>query len=176
MFIETERLYFRELLETDVEGIFSLDSDPEVHQHLGKNPIKNIQQAKDVIKFIRQQYVDNGVGRLAIIEKESSDFVGWGGFKLITDLTNGYKDYHDLGYRFLKKHWGKGYATESSKAAVEYGFNELKLPSIYAIADIDNLQSQRVLKKCGFIEKEIFNYDLVPHYWYEHHKLTMELF
>lgn len=167
MLIETERLYFRELLETDVEGLFSLDSDPEVHQYLGKNPIKTIQQANDAIKFIRQQYVDNGVGRLAIIEKESSNFVGWGGFKLVTDLTNGHKDYYDLGYRFIKKSWGKGYATESSKAAVEYGFNSLKLPAIYAIADIDNLQSQKVLKKCGFTEKEIFSYDLVSHYWYE---------
>ncbi|HWW39956.1 GNAT family N-acetyltransferase [Pedobacter sp.] len=165
--IETERLYFRELVDTDVEGVFSLDSDPEVHQYLGQNPIRTIQQAEDAIKFIRQQYIDNGVGRLAIIEKETNDFVGWGGFKLITDLTNGRKDYHDLGYRFIKKAWGKGYATESSKAVVEYGFNELKLPVIYAIADIGNLQSQKVLKKCGFIEKEVFNYDSVPHYWYE---------
>ncbi|SDK58262.1 Acetyltransferase (GNAT) domain-containing protein [Pedobacter sp. ok626] len=167
MIIETERLYFRELLETDVDGIFSLDSDPEVHQYLGKNPIKTSQQAKDVISSIRKQYVDNGVGRLAIIEKETNDFVGWGGFKLITDLTNGHIGYHDLGYRFIKTFWGKGYATESSKAAVEYAFNQLKLHVIYAIADIGNLQSQKVLKKCGFIEKGLFDYDLVPHYWFE---------
>lgn len=167
MIIETERLYFRALLETDVNGIFDLDTDPEVHQYLGRSPIKTVEQAKDVIKFIRQQYIDNGIGRLAIIEKETNDFVGWGGFKLITSLTNGRKDYHDLGYRFLKKSWGKGYATESSKAAVEYAFNELMLPVIYAMADIDNLQSRKVLKKCGFIEKELFDYDLVPHYWYE---------
>jgi [ribosomal protein S5]-alanine N-acetyltransferase len=165
--IETERLYFRELLETDVDGIFSLDSDPEVHEYLGKNPIKTIQQAKDAISYIRKQYVDNGVGRLAIIEKETNSFLGWGGLKLITDLTNGHKRYHDLGYRFLKKSWGKGYATESSKATVEYAFNELKLPVIYAIADISNLQSQKVLKKCGFIENGVFDYDLVPHYWYQ---------
>lgn len=165
--IETERLYFRELLNTDVSGIYSLDSDPEVHQYLGNNPIKTVEQAEDAIKFIRQQYIDNGVGRLAIIEKETNDFVGWGGFKLITDLTNGHKDYYDLGYRFIKKSWGKGYATESGKAAVEYGFNKLELPVIYAIADAGNLQSQNVLKKCGFIEKEVFDYDAIPHYWYE---------
>ena len=165
--IETERLYLRELVDTDVNGIFNMDSDPQVHQYLGGNPINTIQQAKAVIKFIRQQYVDNGVGRLAIIEKETNNFVGWGGFKLITDLTNGHKDYYDLGYRFQKKYWGNGYATESSKAAVEYGFNELKLPIIYAIVDVNNLQSQKVLKKCGFLEKGLFDYDLIPHYWFE---------
>ncbi|TCC99482.1 GNAT family N-acetyltransferase [Pedobacter hiemivivus] len=167
MIIETERLYFRELLETDIRGVFSLDSDPEVHQYLGGNPIESAQQALNAIKFIRQQYIDYGVGRLAIIEKETNSFVGWGGFKLITDLTNGHKNYHDLGYRFLKTAWGKGYATESSKATVEYGFNKLKLPVIYAMADRGNLQSRKVLKKCGFIEKGLFDYDLVPHYWYE---------
>jgi len=165
--IETERLYLRELVDTDVNGIFNMDSDPQVHQYLGGNPINTIQQAKAVIKFIRQQYVDNGVGRLAIIEKETNNFVGWGGFKLITDLTNGHKDYYDLGYRFQKKYWGNGYATESSKATVEYGFNELKLPIIYAIVDVNNLQSQKVLKKCGFLEKGLFDYDLIPHYWLE---------
>ena len=167
MIIETERLYFREFVATDADGIFSLDSDPEVHQYLGKNPIKTIQQAKDIISFIRKQYVDNGVGRLAIIEKETNNFVGWGGFKLVTDLTNGHQHYYDLGYRFLKQAWGKGYATESSKAAVEYAFNTLKLPVIYAIADRGNLQSRRVLEKCGFIAKGLFDYELVPHYWFE---------
>ena len=90
--IETDRLYLRELLDTDDMGIFNLDADPEVHKFLGNNPIKTVQQAKEIIKFIRQQYIDNGVGRLAIIEKHTDNFVGWGGFKLITEQVTGEKD------------------------------------------------------------------------------------
>ena len=165
--IETDRLYFREIFESDDNSILELDSDPVVHQYLGNRPIKDIIQARDLIQFIRQQYVDNGIGRLAIIEKETDNFAGWGGFKLITNLVNGHQNYHEIGYRFIKRYWGKGYATESSKAAIEFGFNNLELPVIYAIADTSNIQSKKVLEKCGFTCKEIFDYEFKPHYWFE---------
>lgn len=165
--IETDRLYFREILESDDCSILELDSDPAVHQYLGNHPIKDIIQARDLIQFIRQQYADNGIGRSAIIEKETNNFVGWGGFKLITDIINGHQNYHDLGYRFIKKYWGKGYATESSKAAIEFGFSSLGLPVIYAIADIGNMQSKKVLEKCGFRCEGIFDFEVKPHYWFE---------
>lgn len=167
MIIETERLYFRELLATDDAAIFELDSDAEVHQYLGQHPITTIADARQSIKHIRQQYVDNGIGRFAIIEKDTNSFVGWGAFKLITEPTNGHQFYHDLGYRLIKRYWGKGYATESSKAAVDYAFNHLKLTAIYAIADVGNLSSQKVLEKCGLVRNGVFDYEGVPHYWFE---------
>jgi ribosomal-protein-alanine N-acetyltransferase len=167
LLIETDRLYFREILESDEHGIFELDSDPNVHQYLGNQALKSIIQARDSIQFIRQQYIDNGIGRLAIIEKETDDFVGWGGFKFITTKINEHQNYYDLGYRFIKRYWGKGYATESSKAAIEFGFKSLDLPVIHAIADIRNIQSRKVLEKCGLKCKEIFDYDAMPHYWFE---------
>ncbi len=144
-----------------------MDSDAAVHQYLGNHPIENIFQARDAIQFIRQQYVDNGIGRMAIIEKETEDFLGWGGFKLVTNLVNGHQNYYDLGYRFIRKHWGKGYATESAKAAIEFGWNDLGLSGIYAMTDINNTQSKKVLEKCGFKCTEVFDYETTPHYWFE---------
>lgn len=165
--IETERLYFREFTAADDVNILELDADPEVHKYLGQKPIKNLREAQAVISFIRRQYVDNGIGRLAIIEKETGNFIGWGGFKLISDPTNQHSNYHDLGYRFIKKYWGKGYATESAKAAVKFGLEKLNLKIIYAIADVNNTQSRKVLEKCGFNCKEVFDYELTPHHWFE---------
>ena len=165
--IETNRLYFREIEESDDYSILELDSDPGVHQYLGNRPIEDITEARKLIQFIRQQYVDNGIGRLAIIEKETNYFVGWGGFKLITDFVNGHQNYHDLGYRIIRKYWGKGYATESSKAAIDFAFNKLGFDIIHAITDVNNIQSKKVLEKCGFIYKEVFEYHTVPHYWFE---------
>jgi ribosomal-protein-alanine N-acetyltransferase len=165
--IETDRLYFRKFVENDDNNIFALNSDPEVQQFLGENPIQKIEEAREIIRFIRQQYSDNGIGRLAIIEKSSNEFVGWGGLKLITQANNGHQNYHDLGYRLMKKFWGKGYATESSKAVVEYGFNHLKLSIIYAIADVRNLKSHHVLNKCGFVEQQEFLHCHTRHFWYE---------
>ncbi len=170
IFIETERLILRELLDSDVKGIFELDADPEVHEYLGKNPITTIEQASEVISFIRKQYVDNGIGRLAIIEKETNSFVGWGGFKLVTELTNGHQHYYDLGYRLVKRFWGKGYATEAAKGSIAYAFNELKLSTIYAIADANNMPSRHVLEKCHFEYVETFDYFSAPHCWYKLNK------
>lgn len=63
IFVETERLILREILPTDIDGMFELDSDLEVHQYLGNQPITHKQQAVDAINFIRQQYIDHGIGR-----------------------------------------------------------------------------------------------------------------
>jgi ribosomal-protein-alanine N-acetyltransferase len=167
MIFETSRLYFRELAETDDAAMFELDSDPEVHQYLGQHPITSMEEARKNIKMIRQQYLDLGIGRYAIIEKDSHDFVGWGAFKFITEPINGHQFYHDLGYRLIKRYWGMGYATESSRGAVDYAFNRLKLPAIYAIADAGNLQSQKVLEKCGLVRNGMFEYEGLPHYWFE---------
>ena len=166
MIFESNRLYFREIMSDDAEVIFEMDGDPDVHRFLGQHPIENLGQAIKDINHIRQQYIENGIGRLAIIEKESGQFVGWGAFKLITESINGHQNFHDLGYRFIKRHWGKGYATEAAKAAIVYGFSILKLPVIYAIADIGHRASRNVLEKCGFVNEGTFEYDGIPHVWY----------
>lgn len=82
IFAETERLILREILPTDVNGIYELESDPEVHKYLGNNPVSDINQIVDGINFIRQQYIDNGIGRWAIIDKKNNNFIGWTGLNL----------------------------------------------------------------------------------------------
>ena len=86
IFAETERLILREILPTDVEGMYQLDADPEVHKYLGNKPVTNREQTVEVINFIRQQYIDNGIGRWIIIDKKSNEFLGWTGLKLVTDV------------------------------------------------------------------------------------------
>jgi len=167
IFIETPRLILREMLPEDDKGIFDLDSDPDVHTYLGKNPIKDLQQAKDAITFIRKQYIENGIGRWAVIEKESGTFAGWSGLKLIKELTNDHINYHDLGYRFIKKHWGKGYATETARATVQYGFDTMGLSEIYGMADARNRASRHVLEKAGLKQDGQFIYDGVLHDWFK---------
>ena len=151
--IETERLLIRDLEEYDAKGIFQLDSDPDVHEFLGKNPINTIDEAKQEIDFIRNQYVDNGIGRWAIIDKKTDDFIGWTGLKYEQGLRVDFS-YYDLGYRLRKKYWGKGIATESAIQSLKYGFEKLDLKEIGAAADVDHLVSYKILKKIGlkFIE------------------------
>jgi ribosomal-protein-alanine N-acetyltransferase len=167
IFIETERLIIRELLPTDDEAMFELDSDKEVHKYLGNKPVTTIEQSRVVIALIRKQYEDNGIGRWAMIEKETGTFIGWTGLKLITERTNNHINYYDIGYRLIRKHWGKGYAYESAKASIDYGFNKLQLKEIYGMANAHNLASKKILIKSGLKHLETFELEGELTDWYK---------
>lgn len=166
IFIETDRLILREILPSDIDGMFKLDSDPEVHKYLGNKPITEREQISDVINFIRQQYIDNGIGRWAIIDKKTNDFIGWTGLKFVTELTNNHKNYYDLGYRLIRKYWGQGIATETAIACLKYAFEQLKTNEVYAIADCENNGSNKILRKVGLNFIERFDFDGIEHNWY----------
>jgi RimJ/RimL family protein N-acetyltransferase len=166
IFIETERLVLREILPTDENGLFELDSNPNVHTYLGNNPVDNIEQIREVITMIRQQYIDNNIGRWAIIDKETNDFIGWTGLKFVTETTNNHINFYDLGYRLIEKYWGKGIATETTKATLKYAFEELNLTEIYGMCDIGNVGSKNVLEKTGLKFIETFDLDGINHHWF----------
>ncbi|OED43426.1 GNAT family N-acetyltransferase [Flavobacteriaceae bacterium (ex Bugula neritina AB1)] len=163
--IETERLILRDIEIYDAKGMFELDSDPEVHEYLGKKPIKTMKEAEEAIAYIRNQYIKNGIGRWAIIDKKTDDFVGWTGLKYEQGLRKD-MNYNDLGYRLKKKYWGKGIATETAIESLTYGFTKLDLEEICAAADVNNLGSNKVLKKAGLKYIETFDFEGDPHNWY----------
>ena len=168
--IETERLILREILPSDIEGMFELDSNPIVHKYLGNKPIKTKQKAEEVIDFIRMQYKKRGVGRFAAITKSSGDFIGWSGLKLNLgeeEELNGKRGFYDIGFRFIPCYWGKGYAFESSIANLNYGFKTLNIETIFGAAETENIASNKVLQKIGLQFVNEFPFEDVKANWYE---------
>jgi ribosomal-protein-alanine N-acetyltransferase len=156
---ETPRLVLREIVTADTDGLYSMDSDPEVHRYLGGNHYTTIQQSRDNVTFIRQQYQEHGIGRWAIILKETDEFVGWTGFKRMVEPVNGHVGHLDFGYRLARKHWRKGYGFEASRVALDYGIRRLGFRDIYAMTHIANMASRGLLEKLGFELEEIFAYN-----------------
>lgn len=167
MQLETQRLILRNFEAYDADRMFLLDSNPEVMKYIGTPPLNDKKDSEKVIQMIQQQYIDNGVGRLAVIEKESGLLIGWSGLKLLTDPINGYQNIYDLGYRFLPEFWRKGYALESAKASLDFGFNDLKTDVIYAHAHSENNGSNHILKKLGFEKTGEFVEPDGICFWYE---------
>jgi RimJ/RimL family protein N-acetyltransferase len=66
----------------------------------------------------------------------------------------------DLGFRFFKKYWNLGYATETAKACIEYGFHQLQLTKIVGRAMELNVASVKVLEKTGMTFVGKFEFDL----------------
>jgi ribosomal-protein-alanine N-acetyltransferase len=149
--IETERLILRRLEDSDAEAMFEMDSDPMVHEFTGTVALTDVEQSQSVIRAIQAQYNVHGTGRLAVIEKGNKEFVGWAGIKFDTVGENGQSDYHDIGFRFIPRHWGKGYGMESATALVRHAFLSLDVPRLVGIADVRNIASNKILQGIGLM-------------------------
>jgi len=171
---ETERLIIREIGETDFDAMFELHSDPDVHIYLGNNTITSKEKLIEAIDSLKKQYIEFGVGRWAMIHKQTNEFIGWTGLEFVTKEINNHKNFYDLGYRLLKQFWGQGFASESAFASVDYGFTKLDATDIYAMADIKNEGSNKILKKVGLEFLETFDLDGIEHNWYRLKKSEYE--
>lgn len=154
--IQTARLALRPFAPEDAPYLFELNNDPEVIKYTGDSPFESQQAA---LEFILQydQYQRYGMGRWTVLDKATGDYLGWCGLKYIPSL-----DEVDVGYRFMKKHWGKGYATESAAACLQYGFEKLGLTRIVGRAIKENVASVRVFEKIGMRFEAEINFEEHP--------------
>lgn len=151
LILETERLLIREMRHEDAEALFDMDSNPNVHTYLWQKPYTTIDDIHTYIEMVRKQYERNNIGRFSTIIKATNELIGWTGIKYIDDhVENGKTNFYDYGYRLNEKHWNKGYATEASKAWLDYGFNQMNIKEMNAYTHFDNGASNHVLQKVGF--------------------------
>lgn len=136
----TPRLLLREFLPTDAEKMFELNTDSEVLKYTGDKPFNSVMDAAHFLNSY-SEYRENGFGRWAVVLKETNEFIGWCGLKKNED------DEIDIGFRFFRNQWSKGYASEAAIAALNIGFNHFLLSEIIARANTDNKASLRVLEK-----------------------------
>jgi ribosomal-protein-alanine N-acetyltransferase len=165
--IETERLILRKLLPSDIEGMYILDSNPNVHEYLGNKPVSSLEESKKSIENIRKQYLQNGIGRYAVLLKETNEFIGWAGIKYITETENGHVNFFDIGYRLIEDYWGNGYGYEAAKAWLDYSFNEMNIQKMYASVNKENIASRRILEKIGLQITSEFYWNGIPCFWLE---------
>jgi RimJ/RimL family protein N-acetyltransferase len=131
------------LTSNDAADFFALNQDPQVLKYTGDDPFLNIQASKDFL-LAYDHYEKYGVGRLAVIEKSSSKFIGWCGLKYSPK-----EDEYDIGFRFFREYWNQGFATETAKKCLDYGYKDLKISRIVGRAMSDNKASIRILEKLG---------------------------
>ena len=104
--IETERLILRPFELSDAEAYFEMDKNPEVHKYLWNKPVTTIEEVYEYINMVRQQYLDNNIGRFSTILKETGELIGWTGIKYVTGhVENGNTNFYDYGYRLNEKFW-----------------------------------------------------------------------
>jgi len=146
---ETERLLVRHYSQEDADNFFLLNSDPEVMRYI--RPVKSRQDTDLFFTEVIQYSKSNpAFGRMAVFEKQSNVFVG--SFAIIP--LEGTR-YMQLGYSLLPPYWGKGFATELTKAGLRYVFNQTNIEEIFGVTESGNTDSQKVLEKSGFTRHSI---------------------
>lgn len=150
--IETARLILRPFTIDDVDAFYEVNKNPNVTRYTGDGTITSKAMVEASLRNnTLSDYKKYGYGRFAVIHKADNKLIGFSGLKYLEDLKE-----TDIGYRFLEEYWGKGFATESSRVCMDYGFNELNLGRIIGLVFPENVASVHVLKKLGLqFEKQV---------------------
>lgn len=122
---------------------YELNLDPDVIRYTGDGPFKSKEAAIEFLKNY-DAYKKYGMGRWVVESKQGNTILGWCGLKYLPEDRE-----VDIGYRFFKKYWGQGYATETAKRCIKHGFEDLELTRIIGRSAVANIASLRVLEKCG---------------------------
>jgi RimJ/RimL family protein N-acetyltransferase len=148
VFLETDRLILRRFTMDDVDRIVALDSDPEVTRYVTGGVPTTREEAETEYLPAYLAYYERwpGYGFWAVVEKASGEFIGW--FHLRPEPGHP-ADEPELGYRFVRAAWGKGYGTEGSRALVRVAFEELGASRVLASAMAVHTASRRVMEKSG---------------------------
>ena len=146
--LETERLLLRRWKTSDLEPYAELCRDPEVMRHIGSGDTRSRDQCARGIKAMERHWEEKGFGLFALEMRESGEFIGYTGLSE-PDFLPQIMPAVEIGWRLSRRHWGKGYATEAARAAMQFGFDTLELPSIVSIFQLENDASRRIVRKLG---------------------------
>lgn len=147
--LETERLLLRRIDSNDVNEIFVLRSDAETMKYIPRPLVENLGEAQAHIEMINDKIENNEGINWAITLKSNPKLIGIIGHYRI-------KPEHyraEIGYMLHPDFHGKGYITEAIEKVVDFGFHQMKLHSIEAIVDPENVASAKVLEKNGFVKE-----------------------
>ncbi len=138
--LETGRLVLRQPTLADVKAIARIVGDHCVAVNLQRVPHPYSQD--DAVHFVSN--VANAGGMTTFMIEHKDEAVG------LASLTWRQAEVPDLGYCLGTDHWGKGFATEAARAAIDFAFEEFSIDVVCAGARVLNPASRHVLEKCGF--------------------------
>ena len=136
--LETQRLVLRRLTEADIPFMLRMFDDDAVRKHLGGRPPRD---EHSMLKMVRRRHDK----KWAVTLRDTGEYLGEVHIGKVVENTIG-----EIGYLFLREHWGKGYAREAVAAMMGHAFETLKLKRLWATVDDGNERSKKLLEKSEF--------------------------
>lgn len=143
--IETERLVVRGFVpEADAEPMFTVYGDAEVMRFIPGGALSDERAVRSLLERYAQAQRRQGFSSWAVVERETGLPIGDAGFGLFEPTGE-----VELGYTLAREYWGQGYATEAARACLVAGLEQLAVPRIIAVVDVENEASRRVPERIG---------------------------
>lgn len=150
--LTTDRLVLRQITVEDAPELFFQRTDERVMKYIERPRPKDINDTITFINTISDLRDKNEIITWGIALKENPKLIG-------TVVFLNFKKEHyraEFGYALHPDHWRKGIMDEVAKAVIDYGFNVMKLHSIEANINPENIASQKLLEKNGFVREAYF--------------------
>jgi RimJ/RimL family protein N-acetyltransferase len=144
--LETERLKLRTWRQEDREPFARMNADPRVMEFFPGVLARTESDAG--ADRIEAHFKRHGFGWFAVELRGSGEFIGFTGLA-VPSFEAHFTPCVEIGWRLLREHWGLGYATEGAGAALQYGFETLRISEIVSFTVPANLRSRRVMEKLG---------------------------
>lgn len=159
--LSTPRLLLREWRDADLPAFAALNGDERVMQHMPKRltPAESDAQAAR----IREHFDEHGFGLWAVEVVGGAEFIGFVGLS-VPRFEARFTPCVEIGWRLAFEHWGRGYATEAARRALEHAFETLALDEVVSFTVVANDRSRRVMERLGMTRRpeEDFDHPLLP--------------
>ncbi len=160
--LRTNRLILRQWQTSDFASYAEMNADPKVMRYF-PNTLTEARSDEQALR-IQTLIKDRGYGFWALESLASGDFLGFVGLNYC-DAESGIPNAPliEIGWRLAYQHWGKGYATEAAKRALQFAFDDLREPAVYAFTSLLNTPSQQVMTRIGMSNTgQDFDHPQVP--------------
>jgi RimJ/RimL family protein N-acetyltransferase len=142
--LQTERLLLRGWRDDDLVAWAAICADEEVMRALGRDGALSREEAWREMAFHAGHWTLKGFGHWVLEERDTGELVGRAGLL----YPDGWPDL-EVGWTVARSRWGRGYAGEAGRAAIDWARAELGATHVISLIDDDNARSQRVAQKLG---------------------------
>jgi RimJ/RimL family protein N-acetyltransferase len=154
--LRTGRLRLRSWREEDLAPFAALNADPRVMEHMPQ--LLSRQESDAMVARIRGHFDARGFGLWAVEVAGVADFIGYVGL-LAVPFDAHFTPAVEVGWRLAAEHWGRGYATEAARAALAFGFDELRLDEIVSFTVLANRRSWSVMERLSMTRSPADDFD-----------------
>jgi RimJ/RimL family protein N-acetyltransferase len=166
--LKAQRLILRPFEEGDADPLHCILSEEGILRYFPNPDPPPLERVERLVAHQLKHWEEHGLGWWAVEPLRNPGLIGWAGLQFLPETGE-----TEVAYLLSRVYWGQGLATEAARASLQFGFEQLKLETIIALAHPENKASQRVMEKLGmsFVDQahyfgiDLYRYTLTASSW-----------